>query len=227
MPSCSVGIATTQFLHDEAVAEQEVVASGETGGGVLPARSVLAPDVAEERRAPRLVERRPGGHAIAEGVVHRHRVVEEAVGGVAGGPAALLLEGLRQIPVVEREPRLDARAEQFIDQARVEVEPGRVRGPAVGADARPGGREAVGLQAEVGHQRDVVTVSVVVVARDIPVVHADDRAGDAAEGIPDRIAATVLVGGALDLVRGRGRAEEEVRREGPGRERCERVSLHP
>ena len=58
-----------------------------------------------------------------------------------------------------------------------------------------------------------LAVAVVVVARDVAVVAVDDGAGNAAEGVPDRVAAAVLVGRALDLVRGRRDPEEEVRRE--------------
>ena len=59
-------------------AEQQVVRRGEPGGGLLSPGRVLAADVAEERRAPRLVERRPRVDAVAERVVHVERVLGEA-----------------------------------------------------------------------------------------------------------------------------------------------------
>ena len=130
------------------------------------------------------------------------------------GPAALLLQRLRQVPVVQRQPRQDVGIQQLVDEPLVEVDALRVERAAVGTHARPRGREPVGLQPHALHQRDVVAVPVVVVARDIAVVGVDDGAGHAAEGVPDRVAAAVLVGGALDLVGGGGGAEQEVRREG-------------
>ena len=60
--------------------------------------------------------------AIADALDHRRRVVGESPGGVASGPAAAILERLRQVPVVETRPRLDAGFEQRIDQPIVEVE---------------------------------------------------------------------------------------------------------
>ena len=93
---------------------------------------MLAAGVAEERGAPRLVERGPGVDPVAERVVHVAGVVGEAVRGVAVRPAAPLLERLRQVPVVQREPGQDARPEQLVDEARVEVDALRVDRAAVG-----------------------------------------------------------------------------------------------
>ena len=76
------------------------------------------------------------------------------------GPAAGVLERLRQIPVVERDEGLDAGLEQPVDEPVVEVEAGGVDLPAPGReDARPGDREAVGAEAEPLHQLDVARAS--------------------------------------------------------------------
>ena len=188
----------------------------------VPAGRVHARAVAEERRAPRLVQRGP---VAAPGRRARRAtsvgVVGEPGGGVPGRPAAGVLERLRQVPVVERQPRLDAVGQQLVDQPAVEVEPGRVGRPgAAGLHPGPGDREPVRLQAQLGHQRDVVAVAVVVVARHVAGVPADDPARGVAEGVPDRRGAAVLGRRALDLVRGGRRAPEEAGREGqPGRAR--------
>ena len=120
------------------------MARRDRGLGLLASRSVLAAEVPEERRAPRLVERRPGADSVTEDRVHVRRVVGEEVGGVAVGPAALLLKRLRQVPVVEGQPRRDALLEQGVDESRVEVEALRVDRAAVGTNPRPRRREAVG-----------------------------------------------------------------------------------
>ena len=125
-------------VEHQAVPEQQVVRGDQPGGALLAPGRVVAGGVAEERRAPRLVERRPGRHAVAEGVVHGRRVVDEPVRRVAVGPAAAVLEGLRQVPVVERQPRVDAVAEQLVDQPVVERQAPRVDRAAVGPDAGPG-----------------------------------------------------------------------------------------
>ena len=61
--------------------------------------------------------------------MHQRDVLGEPVRGVPLRPATGVLQRLRQIPVVEGHPWLDAVVEQFVHQALVEVEPGRVAGP--------------------------------------------------------------------------------------------------
>ena len=199
--------------------EHQVVRSHEPGHPLLAAGRVLPAGVAEEGRAPRLVEGRPGRHPVADGVVQREGVVGEAVRRVAVGPAAGVLERLRQVPVVERQPGPQAVAEQLVDQSLVEVDAGLVDRSAVGADPRPRRREAVGAEVERPHQGDVLRHPVVVVAGDVTGVATDHGAGHPGELVPDRGPAAVLGGGALDLVRrGRG-APPEVGRELDGRTR--------
>ena len=59
----------------------------------------------------------PARDAVAVGVEARRRELGEALDGVAVAPAALVLQRLRQVPVVERHDRLDAALEQCVDQA--------------------------------------------------------------------------------------------------------------
>ncbi len=204
-------VASAERVQHQAVAEQQVVRGDQAHRTFLTARSVHAGGVAEEGRAPRLVERRPHRDAVAEHVVHGRRQVGEAVRRVAVGPAAGVLEGLGQVPVVERQPRVDPVPEQLVDEPVVERQPLRVDLSAARPDAGPGDGEAIGRQAELGHQRDVVGHAVVVVAGDVAVVAVRDRTRGVREGVPDRRRAAVLVGGALDLVRRRGGAPEEAR----------------
>ena len=59
-------------------------------------------------------------------------------------PAALILQRLRQVPMIETKPRRNAARQQAIDQAIVEIEPARFDGAgARGHDARPRRREAI------------------------------------------------------------------------------------
>ncbi len=92
---------------------------GASGAGAIAlARGVVAGLVREQRAAPRLVERRPVGHPVAEGVEDDPRVVHEPLGGVAARPAALLLERLGQVSVVQRQPGGDPVVEQLVDERR-------------------------------------------------------------------------------------------------------------
>ncbi len=150
--------------------------------------------------------------AVAEPVIDGRRVFGEALGGVALRPPARVLEHLREIPVIERHPGRDVLGQQRLDQPRVEVDAGVVeRAAAVGLQARPGEREAVPADAEVGHVRHVLLVAVVVVVGDVARVAVVDLPGRVRERVPDRLRAPALVDGALDLVaRGRGAPGEAV-----------------
>ena len=203
----------------EPVREQQVVADGQRRRPVAHAGREAALGVAREGHHPRLVVGDPRPHEVAELARHVLRVLGEALRRVAVGPAAGVLQRLREVPVVERRGGLDPALEQPLDEAAVEAHAGRVERPgAVGLHARPRDREAVGLEAQRRHEVEVLAPAVVVVAGDVAGVAVLDGARNAAEGVPDRVAAPVLVRRPLDLVGGRGGAEAESGREaGHGR----------
>ena len=174
------------------------------------AGGVRAAGIAEERRAPRLVERRPGADPVAEPLVDGQRVVDEAERGVAVGPAAG--QRGRQVPVIQRQPGRDTPLEQRVDETGVEVHALLVDPVAV-HHARPGHAESVGAEPEAGHEVDVLPVAVVVVDGDPAVVAALHGAGHLAEHVPDGRPLVVDVGGALDLERRRRRPPPEAVRE--------------
>ena len=123
-------------------------------GQSFEARRVQPALVAEDARAPRLVVRDPVLDPIAQAPRDHLREARKGLCRRAHGPAALVLEHLRKIPVVERGVRLDPRFEQRVDEARVEVEPARLHRAAAGRqDPRPRDREAVGADSEPLHQR--------------------------------------------------------------------------
>ena len=91
-----------QRLDRAAVREQQVV-RGASASASLVRPGACAPDpVAEPRDDPRLVVRDPVAHAVAETRRDDLGVLGERLDGVALGPAARVLERLRQVPVVER-----------------------------------------------------------------------------------------------------------------------------
>jgi hypothetical protein len=194
----------------EAVGEQLVVHRGEAGARVHPARRVDALRVAQQARAERLVERAPVLHSVAERLVDVDRVVAEAERRVPVHPAAaVVFNRLREVPVVQREPRLDACAEQFVDEAAVEVEAQLIDLAITGLDAGPAGGEPVRTDAELLHERHVRGHAVVVVVCDLGGVAVVDGAGNPGEAIPDRVFLAVFVGCALDLRCGGCRAPDE------------------
>src|SRR5580765_41220 len=162
-------------------------------------------------------------NTVAEPVGHGFRVLDERLCRGARGPAARVLECLRRIPVEERRERLDAVRKQLVHESIVEVESRRVDLPApLRHDARPRDREAERVEPELSHQRDVVAVAVVEVARDLPGVAVADLSGRRAEPVPYAFASSVLVCRTLDLVRGGSGAPDEIVGEGAlvGGHRC-------
>ena len=213
-PDLGARRVATQDLDRPAVRQQQVVRGCERVRLGFAARSVMPPAVTDPRHDPGLVVRDPVADAVAEALGDGLDVFGECIDRVAHGPAARVLEHLRGVPVEERDVRGDPVAEQLVDQPVVEVETCCVdAAPALGQDARPRDREAERVEAELAHQRDVVAVAVVEVARDRPVVAVPDLARRGAEPVPHAFAATVFVRRSFDLVRGGCSAPHEVGRE--------------
>ncbi len=206
----------------QAVRQVQVVRGAQRGRRVGAAGGVHTGGVAQEGGAPRLVQRDPLLHPVAERLADDLRVLGEAVGRLPLGPAARVLQLLRQVPVVEGDGGLDPGGQQLVHQAAVEVQAALDGGAAAGRlHPGPGDGEAVGAEAQVLHQRHVVAVAVVVVDSDVTGVPAGRLPGGVTEGVPDRGGTAVLPHRALDLVRRGGGAPEEGGGEGHrGHRRC-------
>ncbi len=178
------------------------------------ARCVDAERIAERGHHERLVQRDPERDTVGEAVRGQAGVVGEPVRGVAVQPAARILQRLRQVPVVQGRHRGDATGQQRVGQPVIEVEPGRAgrAGPSR-LDTRPGQREPVGVDAEVGHQGDILGPAVVVISGDVAGLAVPDHAGLATERVPDGYAPAVLGYCALYLVGGCRDTPGEARRE--------------
>ena len=195
----------------QAMAEQEVMRGGSRGLGVPQAGGVLAVAIAVVGHDLRFVQRDPTGHPVTEGLRADRGVLGEPVSGITYRPAALVLELLGQVPVVQRGRGRDAVLGELVQQRSIVVQAlGVGRAAAAGLHARPGDGEPVGLQTERGHQRDVLSVTVIGVAGDVAGVPAADVAGRMAEGVPHRRAPAVGARRPFDLVSGRRRSPGEA-----------------
>ena len=203
-------------MYAEAVSEDSVVADlGEVRGVYLETGSMCAVLIAEFGKAAELVY----GHEMLDAVGylagHVSGVVRVGFGGVAALPAALVFKCLWKVPVEEGAVRLDACAEELVDEAIVVVQAGLVRRACAGReDARPGYGEAAGLQAEGLHGGDVLLIAVIAVVGDVAGVAVRGLAGGVREGVPDGLATAAFVDCAFDLVGGGCRSPEEACGEG-------------
>lgn len=116
--------------HRQAVREQQMVAHVDCRLHIVAEAGRMHPlDIAQVRRAPRLVLRDPPAHAVAQLACHDLRIVREDVGGLTRAPAAASIQGERQIPVIQGRDGGDLLRKQGIDQTVVEVEAQRITWP--------------------------------------------------------------------------------------------------
>jgi hypothetical protein len=203
-----------ECLHRQPVRQQQVVHHREQPEAEFEPRRVHAQGVPEHRMLEGFVVRDPARHPVTDPPHDELHDIGETLCGGAVQPTSLVLQRLRQIPVVQRRQRLDAAREQAVDQPFIEVQPGFVCRPSPRRlYARPGDREAIGADAKVSEQREVFIEAVVVVAGDLGRLAARDAARCRAEAIPDGRPAPPLGQRAFDL-ESRGRhAPEESRGE--------------
>ena len=129
-----------QRIDGRAMGQVHVMNGLVQGRRIGEARRMPGEAIAEQREQRRFVEGGEAPDAVAEAARNQCRIVGEPAGDVAVEPAAVVLQGLRQVPVVKAEPGLDACRQKPVDQPIVEGQarprwPRRVR-PAARA-ARP------------------------------------------------------------------------------------------
>ncbi len=78
--------------------------------------------VATECEYGRLVEQHPVGDAVAQGAGDDFDIVAETRGSITVRPTTGVFEGLRQVPVIERDEGADFRFEQGVDETAVIVD---------------------------------------------------------------------------------------------------------
>ena len=159
--------------------------------------------IAEQGKYGRLVERGEAAYSVAVAPRDQCGVVAIPADDIATEPPALILERLRQIPMIETEPWLDTSLEKAVDQTIVKGKSGLVRGSApLGQHARPRDREAIGLDAKLTHQRNVLGIAMVVVTGKVARIPIRNVAWHLAVGVPDARTPSIDVGRAFDLVAG-------------------------
>ena len=172
---------------------------------------VLAGAVAEQRVNIGLVESDPVLDAVAEALGDGAGIVGEFLRGVAIAPAALILERLRQVPVIEAQPRRDGARRKPVDQPIVEIKTARLHDAgAIGQNARPRRREAIIGEAAAREQLDIFRPAMIVVAGDVAGIVALHPSRRMRKDVPDAFAAAVEIDRAFDLIARRRSAPNEI-----------------
>ncbi len=138
-------------------------------------------------------------------------VVGERICGLPVVPPASIFEVLGKIPVVERRHAPDTVCLELLTEVDVVLEPLLIDRPInVYDDPWPGDGESVRLEAELGHEGNVLLVSVILVGGESPIITTHDGPKFVGEGIPDGRDPSIFGDGALYLVARGGAAPEEI-----------------
>src|SRR5262245_24653882 len=161
--------------------------------------------MAQVHERPEFVDRKKVPNAITELLGHVPGIVRECLDCVARLPSALILQSLRQVPMVQCCERRDPGSNKLVNETIVKIEPFLIRltSPAR-KDARPGDRKPIGVRPDALHQGDILLVATIVVVGDVASIAVLDVAGRVRVPVPDGLAFAVLVPRALDLVCRRG-----------------------
>ena len=177
----------------------------------LPAGGMGTGDVAQDGDTLGLVQGHVGIHPTGKVLRHQGGISAEGRHNVPVQPAALVLQGAGQIPVIQGNHGPDARFQQGIDQLVIEGEALLVYGAVpVGDNPGPAHGEAVGLDAVLLHQGHILCPAVVAVAGHVAGIAVEDVAGHMGKIIPDIGSLSVFIPGTLALVGGAGYAPQEV-----------------
>src|SRR5258708_35468812 len=113
----------------------------------------LGPTMAYIDEGEELIDREETRDPVAKLPRDIAGIIRKRFGGVAGLPSALVLQRLRQVPVVKGRKRFDAGFEQRIDQAAVEVETLPILlTDGVGEESRAGDRAPIALDGHLLHE---------------------------------------------------------------------------
>ena len=155
-------------LHRQRMGDKHVMTGLDGARRIANGRRMQAVNVAVADKDDGLVKGSPQLHPRTKAGVAQAGVLGEGFGGAACFPAALILQGLRQVPVIEGNHRLNIMRQQFIDQIAIKLHACFINLAAPGGQqARPGDGKAIALQAHLGHQRHVFAKTVIVIDGDI------------------------------------------------------------
>ena len=138
-------------------------------------------------------------------------IAAEGLGGVSIAPAATVLQGLGQLPVVQGQVGENARIQTAVYQPVIVPKPRFVPvSVPQGIHSGPADGEAIGLHPKFFQQGQVLLRTAVAVAGNVAGVAVGDGSGNVTEPVPDALAASVGGGASFYLVGAGCGAPEKV-----------------
>ena len=161
----------------------------------------------------RFVDGRPHRHNVPEGAEHLFGILAEPLDGVPVDPTALILQHLRQIPVIQRDGGGDPGFFQLLKATAVVIHTLLVKlSRPVRQDARPRNGHPVGIESQCLHVAQVAVKLMVAVAGNRRSLAPERFARFCRKGVPDGGCASVLERAPLDLAGTGGTAPQKILR---------------
>ncbi len=172
------------------------IPQGAFQSGCVDAGQVTQPD-----KALRLVQGKEVRDPVAEPLRRQLCKLRQPFGAFRVHPAAALVKRIRHIPVVQGDIRRNPVFQKRVDQLIVKLHARFVDLPrALRQQPRPGNRKTVCFQPHFLHQGDILPETVVVVARDISVMPAENMTRLVRVNIPHILPFAVLVKRPFNLI---------------------------
>src|SRR5262245_7819201 len=216
-------------LSSESVSEYRVMSClVEAIWRQLHARRMNAGAVTQLDERTKLVDGKEVLHAIREMFSRIAGVIAKRFRRVARLPTAtIVLQWLRQIPVIQSGKGLDSVGQKFINESIVEIKTFGVRcARTLREDARPGDRKAVRLHAQRLHELHIFLVPVIVIICDVAGSVVDCRSRRLGKSVPDRRTTSIFIYRTFNLIgSGRRPPQETFGKLATGRSRLSTFSL--
>src|SRR6218665_2924179 len=184
---------TANSRNRQPMPQQQVVSGVSRLSCDLPAGCMYPAGIPQEGRAPRLVESDPVGDNITKFFRNNRRVVGKSIRGFPFQPSAFVFQGLRQIPVVKRDPRCYRVCEKLFGKITIEPESRAIARPsAIRLDSWPGDGESISIYSQAGSQRNIFADAMVVIIGNLTIISPQDPSRFAGKGIPNTGAASAF-----------------------------------
>ncbi len=125
--------------------------------------------VPQTNKTGRFIDGHPPGYLVGKSLYHHFYIGGKMFRNLCTGPAALLMQPQRQVPMKQRTHGFDSCLPQFPDQVLIKPDSLLVHHAFLWHNPRPTDRKAIGFQPHFFHQCHIFLVAMVMIACLVPV----------------------------------------------------------